>query len=156
MTRTQALLSLAAPALALLIPSSAAAQVEDRDWSGPASAEYARHYDPHLITIFDGHVKRVKRFTPALGTSRGLLLEVALGDGTIRTVHLGPEWFISEMGFRFARRDHVTVTGARTLLHRRPVVIAAKVELGARTLGLRDTQGVPLWMGVRTALLPDI
>lgn len=155
MSRTKPLF-FAAAAFTVLVASTAGAQSEDQDWSGPASAPYAQHYDPHMITIFDGVITAVDRFTPAKGTSRGLLLKVLLADGTVRTVHLGPEWFVSESGFKFAKKDHITVTGARATIAKKPVVIAAKVELGDRLLVLRDARGVPLWRGFRRSLPPAI
>ena len=109
--------------------------------SGPGAR--ARMYNPATETTVNGTVEEVKIVAGRHGW-HGTHLMLKTEDKTL-DVHLGPESFLKEKGFNFAKGDQVEVIGSTTPYKGGEAMIAREVKKGGETLVMRDAQGIPQW-----------
>ncbi len=76
----------------------------------------------------------------------GVHLTLDVEDDSL-AVHLGPQWYIADLGVSFHAGDAVTVEGSRVLRKGAPALIAARLIRGNDELVLRDETGRPAWRG---------
>jgi hypothetical protein len=88
------------------------------------------------LAVQPGRVGRIKVQTAVLKTRDGSL-----------TVHLGPVFYVHQQQFPLKVGDTWEVTGFKTTLGQKPVLIARDVKMGGHVLKLRDQAGKPLWRG---------
>ncbi len=100
-----------------------------------------------LVTV-QGTAIQLDRY----GRHQGLFLAVQTAQETLE-VHLGPAWYWQDQGFEIALNSPIEVKGFRSDGRGQPVLMAAEISQGDRTVQLRDADGYPLWMGQR-ALSP--
>jgi hypothetical protein len=125
----------------------ALAQVEGNGGHGwTADSEYNCRYDVNTLCTVGGKIRRVERFAPSHGMSRGVHLVMQTAEGDL-TVDLGPAWFVDNQDERFRAGDSVEILGSRITYRGESVLVAAKVRTGRRVLNLRDADGRPLWSG---------
>jgi hypothetical protein len=105
-------------------------------------------YDPKTIATVKGKVKAVKLITPISRMSIGIHLKLET-DSEIKSVHLGPSWFIERQDIEIKKGDTIEATGSKIDYKGRPVIIAAVLKKGDSTLMLRDENGYPRWSGAR-------
>jgi len=110
-----------------------------------ADSRYNKHFDPAKITTIEGTIKRVSSFEPQKEAEPGLLLKVETKKGESVTVHAGPSQYTAQQDFRFKAGDAVTISGSKTRIGMKQVIMASEIQSGGRTLKLRDQQGRPLW-----------
>jgi hypothetical protein len=128
---------------------------QDNTWRGSGGwgpgHDYARLYDATTIETVRGTVASIEEFSPIEGMSAGIGVGLTTDDQT-RTilVHLGPSWFLQNQDFKIEEGDEITVTGSRVTFQNEPAIIASEVTKGEESLGLRDTDGNPLWTAVRS------
>jgi hypothetical protein len=112
---------------------------------GPGAGRRARMYNPATETTVKGTVEEVKTVSGRRGW-HGIHLMLKTEDKTL-DVHLGPEAFLKEKGFSFAKGDELEVLGSRTTYRGGEAIIAREVKKGGETLVLRNEQGIPQWSG---------
>ena len=61
------------------------------------------------------------------------------------SVHVGPEWYLTQQNVQLNVKDNIEVKGSRITYNNKPAVIAAEIKKGNSTLTLRDSKGFPLW-----------
>ncbi|RPH63713.1 MAG: DNA-binding protein [Myxococcaceae bacterium] len=107
---------------------------------------YQRLYDPTTVQTVKGEIEKVERITPMHGMSAGVHLILKTEKESI-SVHLGPEWFISNQEANLEPKERIEVKGSRVTINGRPALVAAQVVKGDQVLKLRDDDGVPMWCG---------
>jgi hypothetical protein len=75
---------------------------------------------------------------------------VETGNSVLR-VHLGPEAYLREQGVEFAVGDPIEASGMPGGSYGEPILLAASLKLGERTITLRDDFGWPQWMPAPTS-----
>lgn len=128
-------------ALGLVLTLPAQAQHE----RGP---QRQRMFNPETIETHSGTIARIDRVASRRGPSTGIHLQLQTGGDTL-TVHLGPGWYFKQQSFAPQVNDSLTVRGSHVTVEGAPVLIAAEVLHGTRSLRLRDAQGRPVWRGQR-------
>jgi hypothetical protein len=81
------------------------------------------------------------------GRRMGSAMTVRTGAGEVRTVLLGPPWFVSEIGLTPAAGNEVEVTGMPLQAGGQEVVVAREATWKGSRYQLRSAEGAPLWMG---------
>ncbi len=82
-----------------------------------------------------------------MGTGMDVMLDTS--DQGRLEVHLGPSWFMNNVGLNLQPGDQISVEGSLTNLNGRQVVLASQVTKGQMVVNLRDAQGNPCWMASR-------
>ncbi len=135
---------------AVLVPLAAAAQAGADPAAGGCpgcgrtGARGNWRFDPQAVTTVRGEILDVQRL--ARRRHEGVHLTLATGTETLE-IALGPAFYVDGQPVKLAKGDEVEVTGARTTIRGRPVVIAQDVRRGGEVLALRDANGLPLWRG---------
>ena len=111
---------------------------------GPDSA-YNRNFKPDNMQTVSGTIRSVGSFSPARDASRGLSLNVQTDKGESITVYAGPRDFAMKQNLDLTSGQKVTVTGSKTTVNDKDVIMASELKVGDKTLKLRDEQGKPLW-----------
>ena len=112
---------------------------------GPGPGPQGRMYDPATETTIKGTVEEVRTVSGRHGWN-GIHLMLKAEKKTL-DVHLGPESFLKEKGFAFAKGDHVEVVGSKVSYGGGETIIAREVKKDGKTLVLRNAQGIPEWSG---------
>lgn len=122
------------------------------DWQGSGGwgyrSEYQKMYDPKKIAKVKGVVEKVELITPRKGMSNGIHLKLKT-DSDVKSIHLGPSWFIKRQEVEILKGDTIEATGSKVEYKGKPVMIASMVKKGDSTLMLRDENGRPRWSGAR-------
>ena len=133
-------------ALVLILALTMACGSENQRSPGPGEgAGYDRLYDPKTVETVSGEVVSVDKSTDR-GMGYWVSLTLKTGQETI-LVYLGPGWFLEKQDLIFAPKDKVEITGSQITLQGKPVIIAAQVKKGDKSLKLRDPAGIPAWAG---------
>ena len=109
---------------------------------------YSRMFNPQTVETIRGVVVLVEKIAPMRGMAYGVHAVVKTDKETI-SVHLGPDWYITNQDVRIEANDQVEVKGSRITIEGAPALIAAEVKKGADVLTLRDESGLPVWAGWR-------
>ena len=133
-------------ALVLILALSMACGSENQGGLAPGGgAGYDRMYDPKTAATVSGEVVSVDKIADQ-GKDYGASLTLKAGKETI-LVYLGPAWFIEKQDLTFAPQDRLEITGSQITFQGKPVIIAAQVKKGDKSLKLRDPAGIPAWAG---------
>ena len=133
-------------ALVLILALAMACGSENQGGPTPkGGAGYDRMYDPKTVGTVSGEVVSLDKIADQ-GTGYGASLTLKAGKETI-LVYLGPGWFLEKQGLNLAPKDQVEITGSQITFHGKPVLIAAQVQKGDKSLKLRDPAGIPAWAG---------
>lgn len=123
-----------------------------RDWKGSGGwghkSDYQRMYKPQTIVTVKGIVEEVEQIIPITGMCSGIHLKLKT-DSEVKSIHLGPSWFIERQYIKIEKGDAVEVTGSKIEYKGEPVVIAAEIKKEDSILKLRDENGYPRWSGSR-------
>jgi len=109
---------------------------------------YSRLFNPQTVETISGVVVSVEKIAPMHGMAYGIHAMVKTDKETI-SVHLGPDWYITNQDMGIEANDQVEVKGSRITIEGAPALIAAEVKKGADVLTLRDESGLPVWAGWR-------
>jgi hypothetical protein len=104
-------------------------------------------YDPKNEATFSGTIEDIQQ-QPCLGRRAGTHVVLKTQTETVE-VCVGPQAFVQQKGFAFAKGDPIEVVGSRVKLGGKDVVIARQIRKDNQTLTLRDAQGIPQWAGWR-------
>ena len=102
-----------------------------------------RNYNPATEITVKGTVEEVTRTTGQRGWA-GTHLTLKTDQG-VYDVHVGPASYISAQGFAFAKGETTEVTGSKTIVGGKGVLIARQITKDGKTLTLRDERGFPKW-----------
>ncbi len=125
-------------ALAVLVSMPALAQ------HGMAGPKGSPQYDPKTELTVKGTVEEVKEYPSQSSWRTGQHVTLKTGSGSL-DVHLGPTDYWKKNGFELAKGDAIEVTGSKSKLNDVEVLLAREVKKGAKSVTLRDAQGVPAW-----------
>ena len=103
----------------------------------------ARNYNPATETTVKGTVEDVMQTAGRHGWS-GIHLSLKTDQGTY-DVHVGPTSYVSSQQFTLSKGDSLEVTGSKTQMNGKDVLIARQITKEGKTLTLRDEQGIPKW-----------
>ena len=106
---------------------------------------YNKSFDPSKVTTVEGTIESVGTFYPETGAIPGTSLEVKAKDGALMTVYAGPRAFAAQESIGLKSGQAITVTGCKTTLNGKPVIMAGEIRVDGKTLRLRDSQGKPEW-----------
>ena len=106
---------------------------------------YNKNFQAGKIESHSGTVEGVGTFTPERGAAEGLRLRLRTDQGQTITVHAGPWAYAQQQGFSSLYGQKATVSGARSTVNGREVLIATKIESAGKTWELRDEKGAPKW-----------
>lgn len=106
---------------------------------------YNSNFNIKTMETIQGTIKKVASFTPEKDAQEGLSLRVRTQDGRTMTVYAGPRQYYLQQKIRFQKGDAISLTGSRTSVNNRNVVLACQIKKGQDTFQLRDSQGKPLW-----------
>lgn len=110
------------------------------------NSEYVRMFNPNTIQTITVVVDKVETFTPQKGMNVGTRL-ITNTDEKVMTIHLGPNWFISNQEIHIQKGDELQVIGSLIMYDNEEVLIAKTVKKGEDTLTLRNDFGRPVWAG---------
>ncbi len=108
-----------------------------------SSGRGSRNYNPATETNVQGTVEEVIQTTGQQGWS-GVHVSLKTSQG-IYEVHVGPASYLSAQHFTISKGDSLEVTGSRTKMNNKDVLIARQITKEGKTLTLRDEQGYPKW-----------
>jgi len=144
--------TLLAAATLILVFVASLSFAQRGEWKGKGgqspSGDWNRMYDPKTVQTIAGQVVNVDEVTMMKGRYTGIHLKLKTEKDTT-DVHLGPSWYIEKQETKIGKGDTVRITGSRITFQGKPVLIAAVVTKGDKTLKLRDEKGFPLWSGGR-------
>lgn len=109
-------------------------------------SSYNQLFNPNEMDSFKGVVVGFQEVTPLPGMSPGVALLVReRGGNDVITVHLGPKWFIKQVGVN--KGEQVKVKGVWAEVEGKDVFLACKVKKGDYfELKVRLTKdGTPFW-----------
>ena len=110
-----------------------------------ADSVYNKSFDTSTVETIQGTVRQVGSFTPEKDAAEGLKLKVETPDGKTVTVYAGPKKAYMMQKIRFQKGDQISITGSRTTVNQKNVIMASQIQKGTDTLRLRDAQGKPVW-----------
>jgi hypothetical protein len=120
---------------------------EKRDMGGwEKGSPYNQCYKADEMDSFKGTVVGFKEVIPFPGMSPGVALLVReKGGNDVTTVHLGPKWFVKQVGVK--KGEKVKVKGVWAEIQGKDVFMASKVKKGDYfELKVRLTKdGTPFW-----------
>jgi sporulation protein YlmC with PRC-barrel domain len=109
------------------------------------NSEYNKMFNPSEVKTLHGKIESVGTFalegTPVVGVRLGIRTD----NGSLVTVHAGPQSYLERNNIVFHYGDEVTVMGAPAKVGWRNVILASQIKKGDQTLDLRSKEGKPLW-----------
>lgn len=125
-----------APILALALFATTL-NAQERRQGGPPP------YDPSKEIMVSGTV--IGTETMEVGSDKRRILMATI-EGATMGVILGPEAWVEKQGVTFAKGAEVQVTGLPGYRYNsHPALMPRAVQIGAKTLTLRDATGKALW-----------
>ena len=106
---------------------------------------YNKSFDTSKLTTIEGTIESVGSFYPVSGSAPGTCLNVKTNDGTLVTVYAGPQHFTMQQNLDLKSGNKLSVTGSRTMVNGKSVIIASELQVGGKSLRLRDQNGKPEW-----------
>ena len=99
-------------------------------------------FNPKTITTINGTISQVNNTSKAGRTATVIKVNT---DKGARAVLVGPTWFIKKQGLDLKVNDTVEVTGTRTTLQRRNIIITTTLTKDGDTYTFRQPDGNPEW-----------
>ncbi len=109
------------------------------------NSSYNQSFDPAKITTIKGTIKSVGTFRPEQGAAAGTRLKVKTQQGQSMTVYAGPCGFAKHKDVQLKTGSDITITGSKTKVGDKTVLMACEIQTEGETLTLRDPQGNPKW-----------
>lgn len=115
--------------------------------AGPwrADSMYNKSFDPDNITTIQGTITSVGKFYPEENALPGTSLKLKTKEGISVTVYAGPHGFATHKNVEIKSGNEITVTGSKTTIDGKSVIMASEIEIDGKTLKLRDGDGKPQW-----------
>jgi len=102
-------------------------------------------YDTTTVTTISGTIVDVD----SQQTPRGnfYMVRLTVQDSTGKTsVMVGPSSYLDSQNISFNKGAAIQVTGSKVKFRDNEVLIAAQIVTGGKTIRLRDSSGMPVWM----------
>jgi hypothetical protein len=99
------------------------------------------HYNIAAEVTVSGSVEDFKQ-----GPAQGTHVILSTRDGSLELA-LGPAWYQTDKKYTLAKGDQIEVTGAKSKVDDREVVLVREIKKGSETMTFRDAKGLPLWAG---------
>ena len=112
------------------------------------NSNYNRLYDVNTETTTSGTISEIADFSLGGDCPFGIALIIS-ADGDVKTVHLGPAWYIDNQDIKFSLGEKVEVVGSLIKYDNNDVIIAREITREDGVLLLRDKEGFPYWAGWR-------
>ena len=80
------------------------------------------------------------------GPQEGMHVILKTSDATLELA-LGPAWYQTEKKYEIAKGDQIEVTGAKSNVDGRDVLLVREIKKGSETMTFRDATGFPMWAG---------
>lgn len=109
------------------------------------NSTYNKNFDKSKLTTVEGTIESVGSFYPVSGSAPGTSFNVKTKEGTLVTVYAGPHSFIVQKNIDLKPGNNITITGCKTMVNGKSVIIASELQVGGKTLTLRDQNGKPEW-----------
>ena len=109
------------------------------------NSKYNKNFDPGKVSTYEGTIQSVGTFYPEKDAAPGTRLKVRTNEGRNITIYAGPQTFAKQKDFRFKSGSNISVTGSRTNVKGKSVIMASEIRTEGKTLKLRDNQGIPQW-----------
>jgi sporulation protein YlmC with PRC-barrel domain len=106
---------------------------------------YNKCFDSSKVTTVEGTIESVSSFYPVSGSTPGTCLNVKTKDGTSVTIYAGPQHFTMQQNLDLKSGSKISVTGSRTMVNGKSVIIASELQVGGKSIKLRDQNGKPEW-----------
>ena len=122
--------------------------------TGPEGLSYAawkpdspfvKSYDTETVIAVEGTLRYLGSFSPEKDAAPGLKLKVETADGKTAVIYAGPQQYYWAQPMRFAKGDVVTISGSKTTLGEKTVIMAGQIQKGTDIFRLYDAEGTPLW-----------
>jgi len=114
---------------------------------------FAKIFNPQSIKEISGEVIKVDQVIPKKGiiSQMQIKLTIYVNRKEPVPVYLGPRWYVSGPDGRppFKAGDKVTVEGSWITSQTEPFMIATTVTESDRTFQLRQSDGAPIWAGLK-------
>lgn len=101
-------------------------------------SKYYKNFDAKKIEDISGTIESIGSYHPEPGSAPGMRLRVKTDDGKTVTVYGGPHLYGQSKKIYFSTGDKVTVTGSRTKVSDREVLLATQIKKGDQTLEILD------------------
>jgi PRC-barrel domain len=108
-------------------------------------SKYNKCFDVSKLTTAEGTIESVGTFYPESGAAPGTSLTVKTKKGASVTVYAGPRSFTMHKGIDLTSGKSISITGCKTMVNGKSVIIASELDVGGKTLRLRDQHGRPEW-----------
>jgi hypothetical protein len=80
------------------------------------------------------------------GPRQGTHVILKTSDATLELA-LGPAWYQTQKKYELGKGDQIEVTGARSQVDNREVLLVREIRKGSETMTFRDAKGFPMWAG---------
>jgi len=113
---------------------------------------YKKIFDPKTIRTISGQVIKIDQ-VPEFGFGMQMRLTVFVDRKEMLPVLLGPAFYVvaPSQAQHLKLGDKVTVTGSQVIIRGEPFMLATTLQRGNEVLRLRDKDGIPGWIGWKTA-----
>jgi hypothetical protein len=117
-----------------------------------AMRQPGKFYDPTKVVTVQGQVEKVETVSKQSRTGgdkpvrQSQVVHLKTDQGTI-PVHLGPTKFLEKQQFAPKEGDTMSVTGSKITTGKGDIILAAEVKSGDKSLTLRNSMGIPVWVG---------
>lgn len=101
-----------------------------------------RAFNPKTITTIKGTISQVN--STSKGGITATVMKVKTDTETL-SVLVGPTWFIKKQGLNLKVNDTVEVTGSKTMLQSRSIIITTTIIKDGDTYTFRQLNGNPEW-----------
>lgn len=117
----------------------------NREAAWMPGSEFNKCFDAKTVETIEGTVESVGTFRPEPGAAEGLRLRLKTNKGNVLTVYAGPESYVHKTGLMFHNGDRLNITGSKTTVRERSVLMACEIHRGEQKVELRDRTGQPKW-----------
>jgi hypothetical protein len=87
---------------------------------------------------------------PLQGETDRRVVFVAIGREQELRLHLGPDWYLKELGVKLEPGDLISFTGSRVTEDEEVIVLVSELHHRGRTVVLRNPDGQGVWRHPRT------
>jgi len=103
-------------------------------------------FDPLTVVSLDGQISSVKAVQPHHLKHMGVHVNFQ-SNGKNYEVPVGPEWYMEKIGLNLRQNEKIHLQGSIINRNGLNVLVPTKITAEGKTFILRDSNGIPAWMG---------